>query len=161
ELDRFLVGTLKGAINSLFKDRDYARFYALETIARVPYFSYLSCLHLYETLGWWRKAEYLKLHFAESYNELHHLLIMEALGGSDSFVDRFIAQHVAVAYFLAATLLYATNPKAAYHLNQLVEEHAYATYDAFLESHGEELKTLPAPDVAIRYYTEDGLYLFN
>ncbi|CAN0037744.1 unnamed protein product [Discosporangium mesarthrocarpum] len=36
--------------------RTYARFYALETIARVPYFSYVSVLHLYETLGFWRKV---------------------------------------------------------------------------------------------------------
>ena len=40
--------------------RYFARFYALENIARMPYFSYLSVLHLYESLGWWRKAEYLK-----------------------------------------------------------------------------------------------------
>jgi ubiquinol oxidase len=35
---------------------------------------------------------------------------------------------------------------------QLVEEHAYHTYDAFLKEHGEELKQLPAPDIAIKYY---------
>jgi hypothetical protein len=28
-----------------------SRFFFLETVARMPYFSYLSCLHLYETLG--------------------------------------------------------------------------------------------------------------
>jgi hypothetical protein len=56
-------------------ERSFARFYALETIARMPYFSYLSVLHLYETLGLWHKADYLKVHFAESWNELHHLLI--------------------------------------------------------------------------------------
>lgn len=49
------------------EDRPYARFYALETIARVPYFSYTSVLHLYETFGWLRKSEYIKIHFAESW----------------------------------------------------------------------------------------------
>lgn len=39
--------------------------------------AFISVLHLYETLGWWRRADYLKVHFAESWNELHHLLIME------------------------------------------------------------------------------------
>jgi ubiquinol oxidase len=72
----------QGLLTSYYGDRHYARFYALETIARVPYFSYLSVLHLYETLGWWRKADFLKIHFAESWNELHHLLIMEELGGN-------------------------------------------------------------------------------
>jgi len=39
--------------------------------------AFISVLHLYESFGWWRKADYLKVHFAESWNELHHLLIME------------------------------------------------------------------------------------
>lgn len=39
-----------------YGDRTYARFYALETIARVPYFGYLCVLHLYETLGQWRQV---------------------------------------------------------------------------------------------------------
>lgn len=34
------------------------------------------------------QAEYLRVHFAESYNELHHLLIMEELGGNRLFWDR-------------------------------------------------------------------------
>jgi hypothetical protein len=36
-------------------------------------------LHMYESFGWWRRADYLKVHFAESWNELHHLLTMEVL----------------------------------------------------------------------------------
>lgn len=38
-------------------------------------------------LQWWRRADYLKVHFAESWNEMHHLLIMESLGGSDKWVS--------------------------------------------------------------------------
>ena len=41
--------------------------------------AFLSVLHMYESFGWWRRADYLKVHFAESWNELHHLLIMEVL----------------------------------------------------------------------------------
>jgi len=37
----------------------------------------------------------MRRHYAEADNELHHLLIMEALGGADRFADRFIAQHLA------------------------------------------------------------------
>lgn len=36
------------ALVSVYGDRHYARFHALETIARVPYFAYTSVLHLYE-----------------------------------------------------------------------------------------------------------------
>eukprot|EP00971_Amphidinium_carterae_P190452 3779769-Amphidinium_carterae.1 len=32
-------------------------------------------------------------------NELHHLLIMESLGGDQRWFDRFLAQHGAVAYY--------------------------------------------------------------
>jgi hypothetical protein len=32
-------------------ERDFARFYVLETVARVPYFAYLSVLHLREVRG--------------------------------------------------------------------------------------------------------------
>ncbi|KAJ0748777.1 putative ubiquinol oxidase (non-electrogenic) [Helianthus annuus] len=41
--------------------------------------AFISVLHMYESFGWWRKSEYLKVHFAESWNEMHHLLIMEVI----------------------------------------------------------------------------------
>lgn len=39
--------------------------------------AFMSVLHMYESFGWWRRSDYLKVHFAESWNEMHHLLIME------------------------------------------------------------------------------------
>jgi hypothetical protein len=67
EFNRFTVGLIKGLVfDTFFAGRDYARFYALETIARMPYFSYLAALHFYETIGRWRKSNYLKIHFAEN-----------------------------------------------------------------------------------------------
>ncbi len=36
------------------------RFWVLETVARIPYFAFISMLHLYETLGWWRAAAPLR-----------------------------------------------------------------------------------------------------
>jgi len=141
--------------------RAYARFYALETIARMPYFSYLSVLHLYETLGWFRRANYLKLHFAESWNELHHLLIMEELGGNNEWKDRFVAQHTAFFYYWFVVSIYLVNPILAYNLNQAVEEHAFETYDKFLQENEEYLKQMEAPEVAKNYYTGGDLYLLD
>ena len=164
DANRFAIGFLKGTIFDTFfagEDRAYARFYALETIARVPYFSYLSVLHLYETLGRWRRAKYLKLHFAESWNELHHLLIMEELGGNDKFLDRFLAQHIAFGYYAIVILMYLINPVEAYNLNQDVEEHAYVTYDEYLKENEEKLKALPAPQAAINYYVDGDMYMFD
>uniref|UniRef100_A0A7S2R6W0 Alternative oxidase n=1 Tax=Eucampia antarctica TaxID=49252 RepID=A0A7S2R6W0_9STRA len=164
EFNKFTVGFLKGSIfDNIFKgkDRDYARFYALETIARVPYFSYLSVLHLYETLGKWRKANYIKIHFAESWNEMHHLLIMEELGGADNFFDRFLAQHIAVVYYWIVVCLYIWNPIMAYNLNQAIEEHAFSTYDVFVKENPEELGKYPAPAIAKEYYRDGDLYMFD
>lgn len=35
----------------------FSRFFLLETVARMPYFSYIAMLHLYETLGFWRRSK--------------------------------------------------------------------------------------------------------
>ncbi len=150
-------------------ERSYARFYALETIARMPYFAYTSVLHFLETTGKWRQADRLALHFAETWNELHHLLIMEELLTQSKnptqdqipFRDRFVAQHVAFFYFWFAVGLYIVRPDAAYSLNQAVEEEAYATYDAFVKEHEDYLKSQPAPEVAINYYNGSGQDMFD
>jgi len=161
QANKLIVDSAVFVIDKLYEGRDYPRFYALETIARVPYFSFLSVLHLYESFGWWRRADYLKVHFAETMNEYHHLLIMEAMGGADSFKDRFFAQHVAVVYFWVAVLIYMVSPRMAYNLSEQVEEHAYATYDDFLKRKEEELKQTPACGVGVSYFQLGDLYLFD
>ena len=148
-------------IDKLYEGRNYARFYALETVARVPYFSFLSVLHLYETLGFWRRADYLKVHFAQTMNEFHHLLIMESMGGDERFTDRFFAQHMAVFYYFIASAMYLVSPRMAYNLSEQVEEHAYHTYDEFLKENELELKSKSPPPIATRYYTEGDLFLFD
>lgn len=158
---RFLVETLVFLIDKLYRGRHYQRFYVLETVARVPYFSFLSVLHLYETLGLWRKADWLKVHFAESWNELHHLLIMESLGGNRRWYDRLFARSSALFYYWVVVALYIASPRSAYRFMHAIEEHAYHTYDNFLNTHGEELKLLPAPAVAVAYYRNGDLYMFD
>lgn len=158
---RLLVSILVFVINTLYAKRPYPRFYVLETVARVPYFSYLSVLHLYETLGLWRKADWLKIHFAESWNELHHLLIMEALGGADFWWDRLLAKTTALVYYWIIVALYVVSPRSAYRFMELVEEHAYATYDKFATEEQEHLQTLPAPAIAVNYYRDGDLYMFD
>lgn len=158
---RLLVGILVFVINVVYRNRPYPRFYVLETVARVPYFSYLSVLHLYETLGWWRRVDWLKVHFAESWNELHHLLIMEELGGGERWIDRFLARHTALLYYWIVIGLYLVAPNAAYNFMELVEQHAYASYDKFLTQEEKHLKTLPAPQIAIDYYRDGDLYMFD
>lgn len=157
----FLTDSVIMILDAFYGDRNYARFFVLETIARVPYFAFISVLHMYETFGWWRRADYIKVHFAESWNELHHLLIMEELGGNSLWVDRFLARFVAFFYYFMNVAMYMLSPRMAYHLSECVERHAYSTYDKFIKLHEEELKKLPAPEVALNYYLNEDLYLFD
>jgi ubiquinol oxidase len=138
----------------------FVRFYVLETVARVPYFAYLSVLHLRETFG--ERAfsnaqeNRLRTHYAEADNELHHLLIMESLGGNSNLLDRALAQSMAFVYYWYVVLIYSlVSSQAAYHLSELIEDHAYDTYDEFLKLYETELRTLPVPEIAKQYYMYD------
>uniref|UniRef100_A0A7S4RC77 Alternative oxidase n=1 Tax=Ditylum brightwellii TaxID=49249 RepID=A0A7S4RC77_9STRA len=131
-----------------------SRFFLLETVARMPYFSYITMLHLYETLGFWRRsADVKRVHFAEEWNEFNHLLIMESLGGDQSWWVRFMAQHSAIAYFVALLALWSISPTLAYKFSELLETHAVNTYGQLLDENEELLKELPPSTAAVQYYS--------
>lgn len=44
----------------IYDKRPIQRFWFLETVARMPYFAFISMLHLYESLGWWRAGAELR-----------------------------------------------------------------------------------------------------
>jgi len=144
------------------KERPIQRFWLLETVARMPYFSYISMLHLYETLGWWRRgAAVKKVHFAEEWNEFHHLLIMESLGGNDAWIDRFTGFHSAIVYYWVLNLLWLISPYLAYQFSELLENHAVDTYSQFVDENEALLRSLPAPAIARKYYQSEDLYMFD
>lgn len=108
-------------LDQLFDGSPISRFYFLETVARMPYFSYITMIHTYETLGWWRRsAEAKRVHFAEEFNEYHHLLIWEALGGDQEWRVRFFAQHSAVVYYFGLIVLWLLSPSLAYNFSELM-----------------------------------------
>ncbi len=112
-------------------------------------------------LGLSRHAEYMRVHFAESDNELHHLEVMEELGGNSSLSDCILAQSIAFFYYWIVAILYLLTPSTAYNLNQHVEEHAFDTYDSFLKKNADVLAQTPAPICARQYYNYSKLYLLN
>ena len=148
-------------LDTLFDERPIQRFWFLEVIARIPYFSYVSMLHLYESFGWWRGPELRKVHNAEEWNELHHLLIMEALGGNSLWSDRFLGYHVAIVYYWTLNVVFLFSPRIAYQFMELLEAHAVDTYGTFVVQNRERLAELPAPAVATSYYSSGDLYLFD
>lgn len=142
-------------LDVMFEGRNsFSRFFLLETVARMPYFSYITMLHLYETLGFWRRSSDIKrIHFAEEWNEFHHLLIMESLGGDQPYWVRFLAQHSALAYYIALNMLWMASPTLSYKFSEMLETHACDTYGQFVDENAEKLKELPPSLVAIEYYT--------
>lgn len=140
-------------LDRIYEKRPIARFYFLENVARIPYFSYVSCLHFYETLGLWQIDEKLrKLHYEEESNETNHLMIMEALGGEARWIDRFLARHASMAYYAILLSFYFISPQLAYKASELLERHAVDTYETFIKQNKERLKLLVAPDIARKIY---------
>lgn len=163
KLNKVIVDSVYVVISTLYAKNDFARFYVLETVARVPYFAYLSVMHLRETFGKREPgdSERMRTHYAEADNEYHHLLIMESLGGNSSAFDRTLAQGMAFAYYWYVIGVYSLSEQAAYHLSELIEDHAFNTYNTFLNTKGDMLKTMPVPAIARKYYEEDNSFLFD
>ena len=103
----------------------------------------------------------MRTHYAQADNELHHLLIMEDLGGNAEWKDRTLAQTMAFTYYWYVVALYLWNESAAYHLSELIEDHAYETYDSFLNDYAAKLQGRPVPDIAKQYYERDNPFLFD
>tara|TARA_Y100000816_G_C26031982_1_gene540283 strand:+ start:92 stop:853 length:762 start_codon:yes stop_codon:yes gene_type:complete len=134
-------------LDILYNDRPIQRFWFLETVARMPYFSYVAVLHMYETFGWWKVSTNLRrLHSEEEFNETEHLHIMEVLGGNRYYFDRLLASHSAVAYYIVLLILFYISPENSYKFSELIENHAVDTYSQFIDENKDLLKRLPIPE---------------
>ncbi|KAB1988798.1 alternative oxidase, partial [Haemophilus parainfluenzae] len=67
----------------------------------------------------------------------------------------------ALVYYWVIAALYLVTPRSAYRFMEIVEGHAYATYDKFLKAEADTLKAQPAPAVAVQYYRDGDLYMFD
>uniref|UniRef100_A0A804M8L7 Ubiquinol oxidase n=1 Tax=Zea mays TaxID=4577 RepID=A0A804M8L7_MAIZE len=139
----FLTESVIILLNTVYRDRNYARFFVLETIARVPYF------------------ELERVSSSLDHGSTHLSSKIHELGGNAIWIDCFLARFMAFFYYFMTVAMYMLSPRMAYHFSECVERHAYSTYDKFLKLHEEELKTLPAPEAALNYYLNEDLYLFD
>ena len=143
-------------IDFLYRNYPIQRFWILETIARAPYFSFLSVLHLRESLGL-RGEDHLYLmkeHFAQTLNETEHLEYMESIGGADRWIDRLFAWHLVLVYYWIMVGYYYLNPLDAYHLNAGIEFHATETYLNYLWEHPEDEKIASIAVDEMNHYIE-------
>lgn len=143
-------------IDFLYRNHPIQRFWILETIARAPYFSFLSVLHLRESLGL-RGEDHLYLmkeHFAQTLNETEHLEYMESIGGADRWVDRLFAWHLVLVYYWIMVGYYYFDAVDAYHLNAGIELHATETYLDYLWEHPEDQKIAEIAVDEMNHYIE-------
>jgi ubiquinol oxidase len=142
-------------LDVIYDGKPIDRFWFLETIARMPYFSYIATLHMYETLGFWEiDGELKRVHLDEEINESCHLRIMESLGGNTLWWNRFLARHGAMAYYIVLMILYLFSPRTAYLSSELLEMHAVDTYTEFYESNKDILRSMPLTPAAYGYAPE-------
>ncbi len=132
-------------LDMIFDEKPIERFWFLENVARMPYFSYVACIHFYETIGVWTDDELRQFHYEQEMNETNHLLVMDSLGGGKEWYVRFLARHASMVYYILLLALYFTSPDTAYKCSELIEMHAVDTYLAFINDNEELLKTTKTP----------------
>lgn len=136
----------------MYDNKPIDRFWFLETVARMPYFSYVATLHLYETLGWWEiDGDLKRIHLNEEINEAAHLRVMESIGGDSLWWNRLLARHGAVAYYVVLMALFMVSPRLAYMCSELLELHAVDTYEEFCASNETLLREMPLTAAALEY----------
>jgi ubiquinol oxidase len=139
-------------LDVIYEGRPIDRFWLLETVARMPYFSYVAVIHLYETLGWWEiDGDLKRMHIEEEVIESKHLRIMESLGGDKLWWNRFLARHGALVYYALLVVMFLTSPRLAYLSSELLERHAVDTYTEFFESNEQILKGMKPTKEALEY----------
>ena len=151
-----ILSVTVAVIDFLYNNRPIQRFWLLETIARAPYFAFLSVLHLRESLGL-RGPEHLYLmkeHFEQTLNETEHLEEMELRGGSKYWIDRVFAYNLVIIYYWIMVVYYFLNPSSAYHLNAGIEFHATETYLTYFFEHQEDEKIAQIAVDEMNHYIE-------
>ena len=122
------------------------RLYVMELVGRAPYLSFLSMLNLYESFGLWRSSEDLRVaHAHQELSKFRRQRVIEQLGGDQPWTARFLAEHAALFAYITIVHLWFLSPSLAYRFAQMIESHAFHTYDAFLEQNESTLKLMPLP----------------
>ena len=163
EFNIFILKVTVSILDFLYRGRDFQRFWVLETIARAPYFAFLSVLHFKESLGL-RTESHFKLmveHFEQTVNETVHLEEMERRGGHTAWIDRFFAYHLVLVYYWIMVFYYFLDPRSAYHLNSEVELHACMTYAKYLATNPDDQKIIDIMNDELQHYQEMILAMEN
>ena len=141
-LNTLFLSVSVAILDTLYKGRNFQRFWVLEEIARAPYFAFIRVLHLRESLGLRGQVhiDLMKEHFAQTLNETEHLEEMERREGNKYWIDRFFARHLVLFYYWVNVIYYMVDPINAYDLSEKIEWHAADTYSKYLEEFPQDEK---------------------
>lgn len=171
-LPRVLGNALIGAGNIVYgKHPSYAKFRAIEVIARVPYHSWTSAVYTLLTLFYMNETRAVELSRTARYaelaqeNETMHVVVITKFAteveSSGTIRHTVIPIVFAFFYFWAAYWMYLVNPIWSYELNYLFEDHAYDQYGEFLRMNEAELKQRPAQSAFLLWYGRSAENQYN
>ncbi len=140
----------------------YAKFRAIEVIARVPYHSWSSAVFTLLTLFYADEKRALALsnisrftNFAAN-NETMHVVVISALARAHERAGlirhTLLPMFFAFLYFWFSYLLYLVNPRWSLEINYLFEDHAFHQYSAFLAENEAQLKQCPMMSPFLVWY---------
>jgi hypothetical protein len=159
-----LLGSLLIHSGTLIYGRkpSYAKFKAIEVIARIPYQSWeiaaytiLTALYSNER----RAIELTKLNVFSRMaqdNETMHVVVLsqivQRLHCQSFFRHTFIPFLFSFFYFWTVYVLFLFSRRAALDLNYLFESHAYTQYSKFLDAEGDRLRQIPVTSDFLAFY---------
>ena len=144
------------------KKPSYAKFKAVEVIARIPYQSWESVSYTLLTAFYGDERYAIRLckmaafgRFAQDNETMHVVVISDIvrkLGKDGFFRHTLVPLLFSFFYFWTIYLVYLFSNRAALELNYLFESHAYAQYSEFLKNEGESLKQRPVQSEFLDFY---------
>lgn len=159
-----ILGGFLVAIGNLFYGTkpSYAKFKAVEVIARIPYQSWESAAYTLLSAFYGDEQHAIRLcklsafsRFAND-NETMHVVVISHLVHSMRVTGFFRHTLVPILfslfYFWVIYLLYLFSHRAALELNYVFESHAYEQYQEFLDAKEAELRATPVMSDFLTFY---------
>jgi len=144
------------------RDPGYAKFRALEVIARIPYQSWEVASYTMLTYFYTDEQRAIELIKTGNFsrmaqdNETMHVVvisqIVKRLNCAGFFRHTLIPLVFAFVYFWLIYFIYLFSRKASLELNYVFENHAYEQYQQFLEDHQARLKITPLHSSFLDFY---------
>jgi len=140
----------------------YAKFKAVEVIARIPYQSWEWVSYMFLTAMYGDEQKAINLTHTSRFgrvaqdNETMHVVVMTNItkreGNVGIFRHYLIPLLFSFFYYIVSALLYTVHRKSALELNYLFESHAYEQYSEFIEMCGEEMKGKKVDSPFLKFY---------